>query len=262
MAKKILVVDDEVEVVEIIKKKLKGLGYEIFVAFNGEDALDVLDQEPLDLILTDLVMPGIDGDMLIKILKKSKVLEHIPVIVISAYANKENTARNLGADDFLIKPFDFQTMLETIERIFLQYRNFNRYYRILIYSFAEIELKNLSQELKDRGMKVEVKFIKDDFTLMVEALNTKPDVVVIDVLSEGANPFKLIRTLRSYAIFKNLIILAYGKPKISPAKGKDEKALEEIKKFCYLNGASRYISSLDSNMFWSILCGNPDGSIP
>ena len=91
---------------------------------------------------------------------------------------------------------------------------------------------------------------------LLEALRTKPDIVIVDALIEKATSFRLIKALRSYAIFKNLIILAYADLRVKFEKNVKEKELElelnEIKKLCYYNGA-RYITSLDRITFLSIL---------
>jgi len=118
---KILVVDDEADLEDLIKlafrKKIKGNEYEFFFAENGEQALFKLKQYPdIDIILTDINMPVMDGLTLLGLL--SGVNPMLKAIVVSAYDDMKNIrmAMNLGAFDFICKPVDFNDMDITVEK--------------------------------------------------------------------------------------------------------------------------------------------------
>ena len=109
---KILVVDDEREVQEIVEEFLTGRGYEVSVASNGEEALRVIEQEKPDVVLLDIVMPGMSG---IETMKRIKELnEKTGVIVITAVRDDKvgRGLMELGAYDYITKPIDFD-YLET-----------------------------------------------------------------------------------------------------------------------------------------------------
>lgn len=104
----ILVVDDIEDNRVVLGKLLRPKGYQVFSAATGEEALSFVEATPPDLILLDLIMPGMDGFEVCERLKKSPKTRHIPIIIITGLAEKEAYVRCLeaGADDFLAKPFD------------------------------------------------------------------------------------------------------------------------------------------------------------
>lgn len=105
---RILVVDDMPENAMILRSFLAPLGYQVGSATRGEDALRMVDQDPPDVILLDIVMPGMNGFEVCRRLKDNPATQHIPVVIITGMADKETNVKAVecGADDFLIKPFD------------------------------------------------------------------------------------------------------------------------------------------------------------
>ena len=101
---KILVVDDEPSIRLLIQTALSTFGYEVFLASNGAEALDVAKKNPVDLIITDVKMPIMDGHEFIKILKSSNELSNIPILLLTAVGVEPMTAAGLP-DDYLFKPF-------------------------------------------------------------------------------------------------------------------------------------------------------------
>ena len=102
---RILIVDDEKNIRNVIAQALESLGHSVHVAFDGKDAMMQLEADPYDLILTDLNMPGIDG---IELLRRAvEKYPSVQIAVISAHGTVENAveAMKLGAIDFLQKPF-------------------------------------------------------------------------------------------------------------------------------------------------------------
>jgi CheY-like chemotaxis protein len=119
MAKKILLVEDEEIIVDLLQKKLTKEGYKISIARNGEEGLKLMrEMEPKpDLILLDIVMPKMGGFEVMEEMKKDKSLKKIPVIVISNSGQpvELDKAKKLGAKDWLIKTeFDPKEVLEKI----------------------------------------------------------------------------------------------------------------------------------------------------
>lgn len=112
----ILVVDDEEEVCQTLSEMIEGLGYQVMVAGNGKEALDRIKTEKVDLVITDLSMPGLNGLELIVTSKQIK--PNIPIAVISAFGNVENTTDALtrGAFSFIAKPFKMPQIKELIRK--------------------------------------------------------------------------------------------------------------------------------------------------
>ena len=114
----ILVVDDEPDLVATVAAELHYAGYRTLSAFNGREALAVLDREPVDLVLADVSMPVMDGHELLRIVRSEHPsLSDLPFVFLSALADRGDViaGRRLGADDYLTKPVDFDLMLTAIE---------------------------------------------------------------------------------------------------------------------------------------------------
>jgi DNA-binding response OmpR family regulator len=105
MAEKILVVDDEWELRNLLTEFLTGEGYDVIQASNGEEALELAEKEEPQVILLDIKMPGIDGIEVCRRLKEEDQTRFIPVIMVTALEDRDVDAFVEGADDFVIKPF-------------------------------------------------------------------------------------------------------------------------------------------------------------
>lgn len=114
--RKILVVDDEPDVVRILSKSLMLNGYEVITANDGLECLAKAENELPDLILLDNVMPNMDGQTVLAKLKASRKTEGIPVIMVTALADEKNNtgAQKGGAMEYVVKPFDYDVLLEKI----------------------------------------------------------------------------------------------------------------------------------------------------
>ena len=105
MAKIILIVEDDKFLRELIVKKLEEEGYQTVEAVDGEEALETVKKTPSDLILLDLILPGVDGFEVLRQIKEEPSLASIPVIILSNLGQREEVERGLklGAADYLIK---------------------------------------------------------------------------------------------------------------------------------------------------------------
>jgi DNA-binding response OmpR family regulator len=105
MAEKILVVDDEWELRNLLAEFLTGDGYDVIQASNGEEALELAEKEEPQVILLDVKMPGIDGIEVCRRLKEEDKTRFIPIIMVTALEDRDVDAFVEGADDFVTKPF-------------------------------------------------------------------------------------------------------------------------------------------------------------
>lgn len=112
MVAKLLIVDDEETNLELLSRRLKKNGYEVYEAITGLKALEVLKQNEIDLILLDIMMPDMDGLTLAKELKQIPSLATIPIIFLTAKSDIESKLEglSLGALDYITKPFDFREL--------------------------------------------------------------------------------------------------------------------------------------------------------
>ena len=118
MAKKILIVDDEPDMLSVASFRLHKSGYEILSATDGEAALKSIDCYMPDLILLDLKLPLVSGYDICRHIKSSPKLKKIPVIIFTASVgiDLEEKMKELKADDYLVKPFNAEIMLKKVEK--------------------------------------------------------------------------------------------------------------------------------------------------
>jgi len=116
MAYKILVVDDEKDIVETFKKRLSQEGYDVVVAFSGEEALTKVKKDNPDIILLDLILPGMNGYDVLKEIRQKYKDKWRPVIIISAKTELESVKKcyDLEADHYLTKPCSMENVLRGI----------------------------------------------------------------------------------------------------------------------------------------------------
>jgi two-component system alkaline phosphatase synthesis response regulator PhoP len=120
MAKEsILVVDDEEDILELVKYNLAREGYQVVCAATGEDAIAKAKRKLPDLILLDLMLPGIDGLEVCKLLKKDSKTEHIPIIMLTAKTEETDVVSGLevGADDYITKPFSPKVLTARVRTV-------------------------------------------------------------------------------------------------------------------------------------------------
>ena len=115
--KKILVVDDEVDLVETVRFPLEIEGYNVLVAYNGEEALDRARKENPDLILLDLMLPKLDGYKVCRLLKFDETYKHIPIFMLTAKTQEKDKVLGMetGADEYITKPFDVGDLLKKVK---------------------------------------------------------------------------------------------------------------------------------------------------
>jgi len=117
--KKVLIIDDKLAVVELVKATLEGEEYQIIDASDGREALEKIGKEKPDLVLLDIIMPKMDGFEVLSELKKDSRTKEIPIIVLTAKGQKldKDKGRRLGAEDYIIKPFSPSHLLRKIEEV-------------------------------------------------------------------------------------------------------------------------------------------------
>jgi len=120
--KKILVVDDEPDLVETIRFPLEMEGYQVLVSYNGEDALNQARTKKPDLIILDLMLPKLDGYKVCRLLKFDEKYKHIPILMLTAKTQEKDRllGKETGADDYMTKPFDIDRLLEKVKLFFRQ----------------------------------------------------------------------------------------------------------------------------------------------
>lgn len=117
--KTILAVDDEEHILELISYNLEHEGYHVLKAETGEHALNILDNQRVDLVLLDWMLPGIDGIEVLRKIRSNKLLRKLPVILLTAKSDEISKVVGLevGSDDYLVKPFGVHELIARIKAV-------------------------------------------------------------------------------------------------------------------------------------------------
>lgn len=181
---KILVIDDEKEIVELIKKGLKEEQYEVLTAFCGADGLRILESHEISLVILDIMMPEING---MEVCNKIRSFSNIPIIMVSAKGQEKDKIDGLkeGADDYMVKPF---STAELTARVNSQIRRYT-YFNTEKMSKHLIEVKGLSID--------EQKHIVTLYGEQVKLTPTEFSILLLLAKNRG-------RVFSSEEIYKNL----------------------------------------------------------
>lgn len=119
MAEKILVVEDDSNIEQLVTFKLKNSGFQVFVAHNGVEALEFLEKNSVDLVVTDVMMPIMGGKELVIELKKNPATKSIPVVMLTSRTLEKEIVEgfSLGVEDYIKKPFSPQELIVRIKTV-------------------------------------------------------------------------------------------------------------------------------------------------
>ena len=115
--KKILVIDDEQDLVDMLEITLESEGYEVLKAYDGYEGLEKSRESKPDLILLDIMLPKMDGYQVCRLLKFDDTSKDIPIVMLTARNQKQDrlTGKRVGADEYLVKPFSNEDLLKKIK---------------------------------------------------------------------------------------------------------------------------------------------------
>ena len=149
---RILVVEDEHKIANSIKKGLEQESYAVDLAFTGTDGYDLASTEDYDLIILDLLLPGMDGIKLCKKLREQKI--HIPILILTAKGQIDDKVEGLdaGADDYLTKPFAFEELLARVRALTRRPTNSTG----IILKAENLTLNTISFEVKRSNQKIQL----------------------------------------------------------------------------------------------------------
>lgn len=119
MSKRILAVDDSLTMRQMVSYALKGAGFDVVVAEDGVHALSVLKDERVDLIITDINMPNMDGFELISALRGESNYKYTPILILTTEsdAQKKERGKTLGATGWIVKPFNPEKLVQVVNKV-------------------------------------------------------------------------------------------------------------------------------------------------
>ncbi|MCG3120406.1 MAG: Transcriptional regulatory protein WalR [bacterium] len=182
MTKRILLVDDEQDILDLLKYNLEAEGYETLTAANGLQALELAQSCP-DLIILDVMLPGKDGWEVIRQLRQTESTKHIPVIFLTAKGGEvdEVVGLELGADDYIIKPISIRKLLARVKNVLRKTTSAAAEADThAILRLGEVEINPLNYSVKVAG-KI-VAFTKKEFEVLVYLAKRPGRVITRDIL--------------------------------------------------------------------------------
>jgi len=149
---RILVVEDEHKLAAVVRRGLEEHGYAVDVAYDGDDALAMAQAEPYDLIVLDIMLPGIDGITVCQRLREAR--KNMPVLMLTARDTVDDRVAGLdaGADDYLVKPFAFRELLARVRALLRR----DGLSRDPILRVGDLELDTVSHEVRRSGRFVDL----------------------------------------------------------------------------------------------------------
>lgn len=180
MKEKILIVEDEKDIIKMLEYNLKKEGFRVIATHDGEDALDLALRQYPDLILLDLMLPGIDGLEVCKSLKKESKTSLIPIIMLTAKSQESDKVLGLelGADDYITKPFSPRELVARIKAVLRRVTEKEKLPEVFAAGDLKIDFAKISVNVKDKPIELTSK----EFELLKTLLKAKGRVLSRDYL--------------------------------------------------------------------------------
>ncbi|HLD70182.1 MAG TPA: response regulator [Candidatus Omnitrophota bacterium] len=254
MAQEILVIEDEPAVAEMIKFGLERAGYKIILAPNGQEALFLVSRRSPDLIISDILMPVMDGYVFYKELKKNPAAARIPVFILTARGKMEDSFRVMGVEDFIVKPLDVDTLLVKIENLLKKdtlAAQPQKTKNVLVVGSAPVIVQNIVVQLNKKGCSVETTIHGSE--VMTKAREFKSDIILIEAIMAPATSEEIVLAIRRSSQFNGTSILIYS---YLSAKERDNKSnhlklskISDSSQKCLDAGADEYIGYSSDPLF-------------
>ncbi len=183
MKEKILIVEDEKDIVKMLEYNLKKEGYTTLSARNGEAAIELANKEHPNLVLLDLMLPGLDGLEVCKALKGDPKTAAIPVIMLTAKSQESDkvVGLELGADDYVTKPFSPRELIARIKAVLRRVKDKGKLPDALKIGDLEIDFSKIKVSVKNKPIELTAK----EFELLKTLLKAKGRVLSRDYLLDS-----------------------------------------------------------------------------
>ncbi len=197
----VLVIDDDSSTRDLLSKHIGKMGYKVIVAENGQDGLRLAREIRPDAITLDVMMPGIDGWMVLSELKNDITLQSIPVIMLSMVENQE-LGYSLGASEYLLKPIDHQQIFKVLQKY---HAIKQRDYSVMVIEDDRITQDLTRDMLQRHGWKVTL--AHNGKVALELAEQTLPDLILLDLMMPEMDGFEFLNRLRHHADLKNTPVI-------------------------------------------------------
>ncbi|MDI6617664.1 MAG: response regulator transcription factor [Clostridiales bacterium] len=176
----ILVVDDEVHIVELVKYNLENNGFKVFTAYEGREAINIAETKNINLVILDLMLPDIDGLEVCKTLKRKDTTSNIPIIMLTAKSEELDkiVGLELGADDYITKPFSVRELMARVRAILRRAASEVKGNEVL--RIGQLTIDNTKHEVLKNGKSIDLTL--KEFELLYLLIKNKGKVLTRDSL--------------------------------------------------------------------------------
>ncbi|MDD5634307.1 MAG: response regulator transcription factor [Candidatus Omnitrophica bacterium] len=183
MKEKILIVEDEKDIVKMLEYNLKKEGFRTVATGNGEDALDLVKRKQPDLIILDLMLPGMDGLEVCKGVRKENTAVYIPIIMLTAKSQEPDkiVGLELGADDYMTKPFSPRELIARIKAILRRVNKKEKLPEILKIGELSVDFSKIRVTVNNKLVELTAK----EFELLKALIKAKGRVLSRDYLLDA-----------------------------------------------------------------------------
>lgn len=224
----ILVVDDEDNIRRLLQQELTDAGYRVIEAADGVIALNIARREHPNLIIMDLMMPGISGFDAISALRADTTTANIPVMILSVYEDRKKGFR-LGADAYLTKPINIPKVLTTIEALLLRAARGEGHKKLLVIDEDDSVIQTITHIFREKGF--EVMAANNGMEGVSKALEERPQFIIVDALISKMNNYEILRTLKCTRETQSACIIVLT---MNESTTEASEALEQGADFCGL----------------------------
>lgn len=254
MTQEILVIEDEPVVAEMIKFGLERAGYKIVLAPNGQEALSLMNRHNPDLIISDVLMPVMDGYAFYKEFKKNPAAPRIPVVILTARGKMEDSFRAMGVEDFIVKPLDVDSLLSRIENLLKKdppVVQSQKIKKVLVAGSVPSVVQNIAAQLKKKGCAVETTIHGSE--VVAKAGEFKSDIILIEAIMTPTTSDEIVQMIRRSSQFNRVRVLIYS---CLSAKERADKfnhlkisKISDSSQKCLDAGANEYIGHSSEPLF-------------
>lgn len=249
MVRTILLAEDDRSSALLVKTILQKHGYHVLLAGNGLEALQIIDKHPVDLVVTDVVMPHMDGVDLYDALKKRENTQHLPIIIITDKQVFKDSFAALGVEYFVPKSSDTNILLDKIKHINADVQK-KEYRKILVSGSSRLAIEQMRKILVAR--KYLVATADNSLDTLNKAFLMSPHIILLDLrMSDHAQTQEVIRGLRCFHSFHNTRILTYVylSPEEMTNAAVHWQIIQNEASLCAEMGATKFIGNFSQATF-------------
>jgi DNA-binding response OmpR family regulator len=258
----ILVVDDEEMNRDILIRQLEKEGYTVTAVPGGQEAMELMAVEQFDLVLLDIMMPGVTGyDVLQHVQLDKKLKDNTPVMMISAIGDRDTVVKciQMGAEDYLVKPFNMPVVKSRIWRSIFNRRNIadngdlsqsSSDVHILLVDDQELNLDVISRRLET--LKYKVSCVESGEEALAMLNDVAVDLVLLDIMMPGMDGYQVLDAIRANQLTQNIPVIMISalddieSVKKSIEKGADDYLMKPINTVLLKTRITSCLSSKDN----------------